>query len=92
MPEDADLKMRVKVGFIRTIGELILRAKFFLSVTTTNTPTRNTTTHTMESGTFKAWIEVDGEPLECYQVEAGENDKELTCWVASEAGKGERFN
>ncbi|KAJ8088544.1 hypothetical protein PM082_022617 [Marasmius tenuissimus] len=36
---------------------------------------------------FLAWIAVDDEPLQEYEVQVEEATNTVTCWVASEAGK-----
>ncbi|KAG1729840.1 uncharacterized protein EDB91DRAFT_1252880 [Suillus paluster] len=36
---------------------------------------------------YTAWISVDGQPLETYAVETLPATNEVTCWIASEAGK-----
>ncbi|OAX38689.1 hypothetical protein K503DRAFT_856536 [Rhizopogon vinicolor AM-OR11-026] len=36
---------------------------------------------------YTAWISVDGQPLENYAVETSQATNEVTCWIASEAGK-----
>ncbi|KAJ7680829.1 hypothetical protein DFH06DRAFT_1290564 [Mycena polygramma] len=36
---------------------------------------------------FNAWITIDGEPAEEYDVETSEDQKTVTCWIASQLGK-----
>ncbi|KAG2153984.1 hypothetical protein DEU56DRAFT_907445 [Suillus clintonianus] len=36
---------------------------------------------------YTAWVSVDGQPLEVYAVETSLATNEVTCWIASEAGK-----
>lgn len=36
-----------------------------------------------------AWIEVDDKELEQYGVEENSNQSQVTCWIATQAGKVE---
>ncbi|KAJ7049693.1 hypothetical protein C8F01DRAFT_1378202 [Mycena amicta] len=36
---------------------------------------------------FRAWIAIEGEEAEEYDVQTSEEDKTVTCWIASELGK-----
>jgi hypothetical protein len=36
---------------------------------------------------YTAWISVGDQPLETYAVETNQATNEVTCWIASEAGK-----
>lgn len=36
---------------------------------------------------FKAWITIDGKEAVEYDVQTSEDQKTVTCWIASELGK-----
>jgi hypothetical protein len=46
----------------------------------------------LQSEGFTAWISVDDAELDCYNVEAMNDGKKVTCWIASEAGKASLGN
>ena len=46
----------------------------------------------LQSKGFAAWISVDDAELDCYNVEAMNDGKKVTCWIASEAGKASLGN
>ena len=36
---------------------------------------------------FSAWVTIDGKEVVEYDVETSEDEKTVTCWIASELGK-----
>ena len=41
----------------------------------------------LDHNDYQAWIEVDGQELQCYSIDVDHAKKIVTCWIASEVGK-----